>query len=87
MAAAAGKKSTTSLSWCMQAFGLEVEELSALATQYCAGGVWIGKWHQEQKEAWMNQVFEVQTWAGEGQQERLCVKLEIWESSGRIDTF
>ena len=56
MAAAAGKKSATSLSLFMEAFGLEVEEeLSTLATQYWAEGVWIGTWHQEQKEAWMNQ--------------------------------
>ena len=41
MAAAAGKKSTTSLSYFMEAFGLEVEEdLSTLATQYWAEGVW-----------------------------------------------
>ena len=63
MAAAAGKKSTTSLSLFMEAFGLEVEEdLSTLATQYWAEGVWTGKWYQEQREAWMKQVQEVQTW-------------------------
>ena len=44
MAAAAGKKSTTSLSLCMEAFRLEVEEdFSTLATYYWAEGVWIGK--------------------------------------------
>ena len=44
MAAAAGKKSTTSLSLFMEAFGLAVDEdLSALATQYWAEGVWTGK--------------------------------------------
>ena len=44
MAAAAGKKSTTSLSLFMEAYGLEVEEeLSTMATQTWAGGVWIGK--------------------------------------------
>ena len=38
------KKRTTSLSMFMEAFGLEVEwELSTLATQYWAEGVWIGK--------------------------------------------
>ena len=43
-AAAAGKKSTTSLSFFMEAFGLEVEEdLSTLTTQYWAEGVWTGK--------------------------------------------
>ena len=53
MAAAAGKKkSTTSLSLFMEACGLEVEEeLSTLATQYWAEGVWTGKWHHEHKEA------------------------------------
>ena len=40
MSAAAGKKSATSLSLLMEAFGLEVEEnLSTLATQYLAEGV------------------------------------------------
>ena len=40
MAAAAGKKSTTSLSLFMEAYGLEVEEeLSTIATQYWAEGV------------------------------------------------
>ena len=42
-AAAAGKKSTNSLSFFMEADGLEVkEELSTLATQYWA------EWHHEQ---------------------------------------
>ena len=41
MAAAAGKKRTTSLSLFMEAYGLEVEEeLSTMATQYWAEGVW-----------------------------------------------
>ena len=63
MAAAAGKKSTTSLSLFMEVFGLEgEEELPIMATQTWAEGAWIGKWHTEQKEAWLNQVFEVQTW-------------------------
>ena len=62
MAVAAGKQSTTSLSLFMKAFGLEVEEdLSTLATQYWAEGVWLGKWPVEQKEDWMNQAPEVQT--------------------------
>ena len=40
MAGAAGKKSTTSLSLFMEAYGLEVEEeLSTMATQYWAEGV------------------------------------------------
>ena len=56
MAAAAGKKSTTSLSLFMEAYGLEVEEeLSTMATQYWAEGVWTGKWRHEQKEVWMMQ--------------------------------
>ena len=57
MAAAAGKKSTTSLSLFMEAcgFGAE-EELPTLATQYWAEGVWTGKWQHEQREAWMRQI-------------------------------
>ena len=63
MAAAAGKKSTTSLSLFMEAHGLEVEdEISTMATQYWAEGVWTGKESYEQKEAWMRQIREVQTW-------------------------
>ena len=66
MAAASGKKSTTSLSLFMEAYGLEVEEeLSTMATQYWAEGVWTGKWHHEQKEAWMRQIQEVQI-SGQG---------------------
>ena len=62
MAAAAGKKSTTSLSLFMEAYGLEVEEeLSTMANQYWAEGVWTGKWHHEQREAWTRQIQEVQT--------------------------
>ena len=63
MAAAAGRKSTTFLSLFMEAYGLEIEEeLSTLATQHWAGGAGIGKWRHEQKEAWMEQVREVQMW-------------------------
>ena len=52
MAAAASKKSTTSLSLFVEACGLEVEEeFSTLATQYWAEGVWTGKWYHEQREA------------------------------------
>ena len=48
MAAAAGKKSTTSLSLFLEAYGLEVEEdLSTMASQYWAEGVWTGKWSHE----------------------------------------
>ena len=60
MAAAAGKKSTTSLPLFMEASGLDVEE--ELANQTWAEGVWIGKWHTEQREAWLNLVLEVQMW-------------------------
>ena len=63
MAAAACKKSTTSLSLFMEAYGLEVEEvLSTLATQYWAEGDWTVKWYREQKEAWMKQAQKVQLW-------------------------
>ena len=63
MAAAAGKKSTTSLSMFMEAYGLEMEEEpSTVATQYWAGVVWTGKWSHELKEAWMRKIHEVQTW-------------------------
>ena len=36
-----------------------------MATHYWAEGVWIGKWIHEQKEAWMRQIREVQTWKQE----------------------
>ena len=63
MAVAAGKKSTTSLSLSMETYGPEVEEeLSTLAIQYWAEGAWTRKWSQEQKEAWMRQIREVQSW-------------------------
>ena len=63
MAAAAGKKSTTSLSLFMEAYGLEVEEeISTTPTQYWIEGVWTGKWSYEQEEAWMRQIRDVQTW-------------------------
>ena len=56
-AAAAGKKSTTSLvlvhgsMWLGSGGGGFY-----LATQCWAEGVWTGKWHHEQREAWMKQV-------------------------------
>ena len=63
MAAAASKKSTTSLSLFMEAFGLEVEEeLSTMATQTWAEGVWMGKWNTEQKETCRKQNIDVQLW-------------------------
>ena len=69
MAAAAGKKSssslssTSSLSLFMAANGFEVEEeISTMATQHWAEGVWTGKWSCEQNEAWMRQIREVRTW-------------------------
>ena len=58
MAAAAGKKSTTSLSLFMEAFGFDVEEeLPTMSTQTWAEGARIGKWHMEQKEARVRQTF------------------------------
>ena len=61
VAAAAGNKSTTSLSGFMDAYGLEVEEeLTTTATQYWAEGAWTGQWHHEQKEAFVRQIQEVQ---------------------------
>ena len=63
MAAAAGKKSRTSLSLFMEPFGLEVEEeLSKMANQTWAGGTWIGKRNTEQKETWRTQIIDVQMW-------------------------
>ena len=57
MAAAAEKKSTTSLSLFMEVFGLEVEdEISTMATQCWAEEVWTGKWCREHKEAWLRQI-------------------------------
>ena len=47
----------------MEACGLEVEEeLSTMAIQYWAEGVWTGKWSHELKEALMRQIREVQMW-------------------------
>ena len=60
MAAATGKKSTTSLPLFMEAFDLGVEE--ELSTLAWAEGVWTGTWHHEQREAWMRQIQEVQMW-------------------------
>ena len=63
MAAAAVKKRTTSLPLFMEAYGLEAEEeLSTMAVQYWAEGAWTRKVSHEQKEAWMRQIREVQTW-------------------------
>ena len=51
MAAAQGKKGTTSLSLFMEAFGLEVEEdLSTLATQYWAEGYGLGNGQLNKKK-------------------------------------
>ena len=47
MAVAAGKKGSVSLSLVFEVNDLEVEEeLSTLATQALAEGVWIGKWRE-----------------------------------------
>ena len=89
MAAAAGQKSTTSLSLFLEACGLEVvEELSTMATQYWAEGAWTGKWHHEEKEAWMRQIQEVPMWkqvrgpAGAVMCETrdLCIKWPHWHT-------
>ena len=61
-AAAAGKKSRTSLSLYMEAFGLGLEEeLSKRATKTGAEGARTGKWNTEQQEAMLNQFLGVQT--------------------------
>ena len=63
MAAAAGKKSTTSVSLFMEVFGLEVEdETSTIATSFGQKEYGQRKWSHEQKEPWMRQIHEVQTW-------------------------
>ena len=63
IAAAPGKKESTSLSLFLEVNDCEVEEeLSTKAMPAWAEGVWIGKWATEQNEAWRKQVFEVQTW-------------------------
>ena len=59
MAAAAGEKSTTSLSLLVLKHR---RNFFTLATQFWAEGVWTGKWHHEQREAWMRQIQEVQMW-------------------------
>ena len=72
MAAAAGKKESTSLSLFMVVYGLEVEEeLSTMATQTWAQGAGIVKWHTEQKEAWMRQMSGLA-------RELFCVRPVIW---------
>ena len=56
MTAAAGKEESTSLSLFMDVYSLEVEEeLSTMAPQAWAEGVWIGKSPTEQKEGWRKQ--------------------------------
>ena len=53
--------SSSSQSLFVETYGLEVEEqLSTLATQYWAEGVWIGKMAYEQREVLMTQRQEVQ---------------------------
>ena len=52
VAAAAGKKSATSLSLFKEEDSLEVEdEISTMASQFWAEGVWTGKWSHEQKRS------------------------------------
>ena len=63
VAAAAGKKNTTSLLLFMEANGLRRRiGTFTLATQYWAEGVSMGKGYHEQMEAWMKQVREFQMW-------------------------
>ena len=58
-----GEKESVSLSLFLEMSDVEVEEeLSTVATQAWAEGVWMGKWPAEHKEAWRKQIFEVQTW-------------------------
>ena len=38
------------------------EELTTMATQYWAEGVWTRKWSHELIEGWMRQIHEVQAW-------------------------
>ena len=90
MAADAGKREYDLFvlrSW--EAHGLETEEeLSTMATQYWAEGAWTGKWHHEQKVAWMKQVREVQMW----KQVRgpagvvMCETRDLGVKDGRIGT-
>ena len=47
----------------MEVNNLEVEEeLSTMATLARAEGIWMGRWAREQKEAWREQIFEIQMW-------------------------
>ena len=47
----------------IEAFGLEVAgEHSTVATQTSEEEAWTGKWHTEQKEAWLNQIRDFQMW-------------------------
>ena len=72
MAAAAGKKESTSLSLFLEVCGLDVEEeLATVTTQAWAEGVWIGKRHTERKEVWRKRIFEVQT--------RTCRSCSVWD--------
>ena len=63
MVAAAAHKESVSLSVFMEVNDLEVEEdLSTLATQACAEGVWSGTWLADQNKAGRKQMFEVKAW-------------------------
>ena len=55
--AAAGTKESTSLSLSTEVYGLEAEEeLSTMATQAWAEGLWIGKWPHRAKRS-MDEVY------------------------------
>ena len=86
MAAAVCKKRTTPLSCFVEAYGLEVqEELSTLATQYWADGVWTRNWHHEQREPWMKRILEVQSWKQEsGPAGAVMCETRDLGTSGRI---
>ena len=41
---------------------IEGRYMARASSGAAAEGVWFGKWHTEQREAWLNQVLEVQMW-------------------------
>ena len=81
-AAAAGKEGSTSLSLFLEVFRLEV-------AQTWAEGVRVGNWCTEQKEAWLKQIFEVQTCRQVGglagavmcETRDLGIKWPLWDKS------
>ena len=61
MAAAAGKKEHD-LFVLVHDLALKWKKRSPVATQDWEEGTWIGNWHSELREAWLNQALEVQIW-------------------------